>query len=81
MFMKKCSKCGKVSYSASKHRTWLCPYCDTDLTKVKVMDVNDHNSAQIRDHSSLDFVVFCSFWDYLRYLKRKCRKDDEYCIC
>ncbi len=35
MVMKKCSKCGKASYSACEHGTWLCPYCDTDLTKEK----------------------------------------------
>jgi len=46
LLRKKCKVCGKSSYSASEHRVWLCPYCDTDLTKDKIMDANISEAAE-----------------------------------
>ncbi|TGE31466.1 hypothetical protein [Desulfosporosinus sp. Sb-LF] len=51
MLRKNCRVCGKASYSASEHRSWLCPYCNTDLAKEKTMDVNSIELAQADEQS------------------------------
>lgn len=40
LLMKICRVCGKASYSASEHRLWPCPYCNTDLSEGKTMNAN-----------------------------------------
>lgn len=34
MQRKKCTLCGKYSYSAATESGWICPYCGEDLTGV-----------------------------------------------
>lgn len=36
MVSKTCPKCGGISYSASEKGKWICPYCDEDMSEVKV---------------------------------------------
>lgn len=57
MYMKECHKCGKASYSSSAYRTWLCPYCGTDLTKGKIMDENASEVAKAKFRDSLSLII------------------------
>ena len=36
MVSKTCFKCDKKSFSSSDSYEWICPYCNTDLTKIKI---------------------------------------------
>ena len=35
MVSKKCSNCGKKSYSSSEKGKWECPYCGKDINNEK----------------------------------------------
>ena len=35
MKTKKCPECKENSYSATDYGEWICPYCKTELTKIK----------------------------------------------
>jgi len=35
MYMKKCTKCYKKSYSSNRLGKWVCPYCGANLTEVE----------------------------------------------
>jgi len=43
VYVKKCPNCKRKSYSASKtkNKKPVCPYCNTDLKKVKVKSAED----------------------------------------
>ncbi len=37
MYKKHCNRCYRSSYSSCKIGEWLCPTCNSDLTKMKAI--------------------------------------------
>ena len=50
MIRKTCPVCGGESYSASTCSTWMCPYCNTDLTDEPAKNATER-TEQDRIHS------------------------------
>lgn len=51
LLRKNCMICGKASYSSSERGSWICPFCNTDLAKERIMDASVSEPAQARDQS------------------------------
>ena len=41
IYKKECPQCGGSSYSSSKKREWICPYCGEDLTNIYITRVKN----------------------------------------
>lgn len=55
MYQKKCPKCDQYSYSSSKEGLWRCPYCNADISRVKVKE--DKKGGKMMDYELLEKLL------------------------
>lgn len=46
MYRKTCTRCNNTSYSSSKIKKWICPYCANEIIDGKIYRVNQQTNLK-----------------------------------